>query len=93
MKVHFGFIFLLALDAVVDSHVELRRANMEVKGHEKASMEVMILRKLRPATLEVLLTGAVVPNLYFIGSSSPGVLTKNRFSQLSPVHELGEFQR
>jgi hypothetical protein len=91
MKVHFGFIFLLALGAVIDSHVELRRANMEVKGHEKTSMEVMILRKLRPATLEVLLTGAVVPNLYFIGSSFPGVLMKNRFSQLSPVHELGEF--
>jgi hypothetical protein len=65
---------------------------MEVKGHEKASMEVMILRKLRPAALEVLLTSAVVPNLYFRGSSSPGVLMKNRFSQFSPVHELGEFQ-
>jgi hypothetical protein len=52
---------------------------MEVKGHEKASMEVMILHKLRRTALEVLLTGAVVPNLYFIGSSSPGVLTKNHF--------------
>jgi hypothetical protein len=30
-------------------------------------MEVMILCKLRPAALEVLLTGAVVPNLHFIG--------------------------
>jgi hypothetical protein len=56
-------------------------------------MEVVILRKLRPAALEVLLTGAVVPNLYFIGSSSPRVFTKNRFSQFLPVHELGEFQR
>jgi hypothetical protein len=93
MKVHFGFILLLALGAVVDSRVELRRANVEVKGHEKALMEVVILRKLRPAALEVLLAGAVVPNLHFIGSSSPGVLTKNRFSQLSPVHELGKFQR
>jgi hypothetical protein len=35
MKVHFGFILLLALGAVVDSHVELRRANMEVKSHKK----------------------------------------------------------
>jgi hypothetical protein len=33
--------------------------------------EVVILHKLRPAALEVLLTGAVVPNLHFIGSSSP----------------------
>jgi hypothetical protein len=46
MKVHFGFILLLALGAVVDSHVELRRANVEVKGHEKVLMEVVILRKL-----------------------------------------------
>jgi hypothetical protein len=46
MKVHFSFILLLALGAVIDSHVELRRANVEVKGHEKALMEVVILRKL-----------------------------------------------
>jgi hypothetical protein len=43
---YFGFILLLALGAVVDPHVELRRANMEVKSHEKPLMEVMILRKL-----------------------------------------------
>jgi hypothetical protein len=92
MKMHFGFILLLALGAVIDSHVKLRCANVEVKSHEKALMEVVILRKLRLAALEVLLTGAVVPNLHFIGSSSPGVFTKNRFSQFSPVHELGEFQ-
>jgi hypothetical protein len=80
MKMHFGFIFLLALGAVIDSHVKLQRANVEVKSHEKALMEIMIVRKLRPATLEVLLTDAVVSNLHFIGSSSPGVFTKNRFS-------------
>jgi hypothetical protein len=90
---YFSFILLLALGAVIDSHVELQRANVEVKSHEKALMEVVILRKLRPAAFEVLLTGAVVPNLHFIGSSSPRVLTKNRFSQFSPVHKLGEFQR
>jgi hypothetical protein len=93
MKMHFGFILLLALGAVIDSHVELRHANVEFESHEKALMEVMILRKLRPAALEVLLTGAVVSNLHFIGSSSPRVFTKNRFSQFSPVHKLGEFQR
>jgi hypothetical protein len=54
-------------------------------------MEVVILHKLRPAALEVLLTGAVVPNLHFIGSSSPRVFTKNCFSQFSPIHKLGEF--
>jgi hypothetical protein len=34
-------------------------------------MEVMILCKLRPTALEVLFTGAVVPDFQFIGSSSP----------------------
>jgi hypothetical protein len=92
MKVHFGFIFLLALRAIVDSHVKLRHANMEIKSHKKALTEIMIFRKIRLAALEELFTSAVIPNLHFIGSPSPGVLTKNHFSQLSPVHELGEFQ-
>jgi hypothetical protein len=91
MKMHFGFILLLALGAIIDSHIKLRRANMEVKSHKKALTEIVIFHKLRPVALEVLLTGAVVPNLHFIGSSSPGVFTKNRFSQFSPVHEFGEF--
>jgi hypothetical protein len=42
-------------------------------------VEVMILYKLRPAALEVHLAGAIVPDLRFIGSSSPIVFTKNRF--------------
>jgi hypothetical protein len=58
----------------------------------KALMEVMVFCKLRPATLEVLLTGAVIPDLHFIGSSFPRVFTKNHFPQFSPVHKLGEFQ-
>jgi hypothetical protein len=90
---HFGFILLLALCAVMDSHVEHRCADVEVKSHEKALMEVVILRKLRPVAFEVLLTGAIVLNLHFIGNSSPRVFTKNRFSQFSPIHKLGEFQR
>jgi hypothetical protein len=89
---HFGFILLLALGAVIDSHVELRRANVEVKSHEKALVEVVILHKLRPPALEVLLTGAVIPNLHFVWSSSTGVFTKNHFTQFSLIHELGEFQ-
>jgi hypothetical protein len=76
---NFGFILLLALGAVIDSHVELRRADVEVKSHKKALMEVTILCKLRLAALEILLTGAVVPDFHFIGSSSPRVFTKNRF--------------
>jgi hypothetical protein len=88
---YFGFILLLALGAVIDSHVELRRANVEVESHKEALMEVVVLCKLRPAALEVLLTGAVIPDLHFIGSSSPRVFTKNRFPQFSLNHKLSEF--
>jgi hypothetical protein len=90
---HFSFILFLALGAIIDPHIELRRADVKVKSHKEAMMEVMVLCKLRPATLEVLFTGTVVPDLHFIGSSSPRVFTKNRFPQFSPVHKLGEFQR
>jgi hypothetical protein len=79
MKVNLRFILLLALGAVIDPHVKLRRADEEVKSHEEALVEVMILYKLRPAALKVHLAGAVVLDLHFIGSSSPRVFTKNRF--------------
>jgi hypothetical protein len=55
-------------------------------------MEVMVLCKLRPAALEVHLAIPVIPDLHFIGSSSPRVLTKNGFPQFSPVHEVGKLQ-
>jgi hypothetical protein len=90
---HFSFIPFLALGAVVDPHVELRRPDVKVKSHKEALMEVVVLCKLRPTALEVLLTGAVVPDLHFIGSSSPRVFTKNSFPQFSAIHKLGEFQR
>jgi hypothetical protein len=91
--VHFSFIFFLALGVVVDPHVELRRPDVKVESHKETLMEVMVLCKLRPAALEVLLTGAVILDLHFIGSSSPKMFMKNRFPQFSPVHKLGEFQR
>jgi hypothetical protein len=93
MKMYFGFILLLALGAVIDFHVELRRPNMEVESHEKTLMKVMVLCKLRPAALEVLFTSAVVPYFHFVGSSSHRVLVKNSFPQFSPIHELGKIQR
>jgi hypothetical protein len=93
MKVHLRFILLLALGAVIDPHVELRHADVEVESHEEALVEVMMFCKLRPAALEVHLVGAVVPDLHFIGSFSPKVFTKNRFPQFSPVHEIGKLQR
>jgi hypothetical protein len=66
---------------------------VKVESHEKTLMEVMVLCKLRPDALEVLFTGAFVPDFHFVGSSSPRVLTKNSFPQFSPIHELGKIQR
>jgi hypothetical protein len=66
---------------------------MEVEGPEEALVEIMVFCKLRPAALELLLAGAVVPNLHFIWSSSTRLFMKNRFSQFSPIHELGKIQR
>jgi hypothetical protein len=66
---------------------------MVVEDHEETLMKVMIFRKLRPAALEVHLAVPVIPDLYFLGSSSPRVFAKNCFSQLLPVHELGKLQR
>jgi hypothetical protein len=93
VKVHFSFVLLLALGALVDPHIELRRTDVIVEGHEEALMEVMVFCKLRPTALEVLLIGTIVPDLHFVGSSSPRVFTKNHFPQLLTVHKLGEFQR
>jgi hypothetical protein len=42
MKVHFNFVLLLALGAVVDLHVKLRRTDVVVESHEEALMEVMV---------------------------------------------------
>jgi hypothetical protein len=93
IKMHFGFILLLALGAIIDFHVELRRPNVEVKSHEKTLMEVVVLCKLRPAALEVFFTGTVVPDFHFIGSSSPRVFAKDSFPQFSPIHKLRKVQR
>jgi hypothetical protein len=66
---------------------------MEVEGHEEALMDVMVFCKLRPATLKVLLAVAILPNLHFVWSPTARLLMENRFTQFSPVHELGEIQR
>jgi hypothetical protein len=76
---HFSFILFLALGAIIDPHVKLRRADVKVESHKEALMEVMVLCKLRLAALEVLFISTIVPDLHFIGSSSPRVFTKNRF--------------
>jgi hypothetical protein len=46
MEVDFSFILLLALGAIIDLHVELRRADVEVEGHEEALVDVVVFCKL-----------------------------------------------
>jgi hypothetical protein len=46
MEMEFSFILLLALGAVIDLHVELPRADVEVEGHEEALVDVVVLCKL-----------------------------------------------
>jgi hypothetical protein len=65
---------------------------MKIKDHEEPLMEVMVLRKSRPAALKELFAGAVVPHLHFIWSSSTRVFAKNYFVQFPPIHEIREFQ-
>jgi hypothetical protein len=54
-------------------------------------VEVMVFCKLRPAALEVLLTGAVVPDLHFIGSSSPRVSQRTASHSSRPSINLVNF--
>jgi hypothetical protein len=90
VEVHFSLVLLLALSTVEDLHIKLRRANVEVEGHEETSLDVMIIHKLRPAALEVLFASTIVPDFHLVRSSSPRVFAKNYFTQLPPIHEIGE---
>jgi hypothetical protein len=92
MEVDFSFIFLLAKGVVVDLHVELRRADVEVEGHEEALVDVVVFCKLRPATLKVLLAVAIVPHFHLVWDTTARLLAENRLSQFAPIHELGEIQ-
>jgi hypothetical protein len=56
-------------------------------------IDVVVFCKPRPATLKVLLAIAIIPNLHFVWSLTARLFAENRFSQLSPIHELGEIQR
>jgi hypothetical protein len=46
MEVDFSFVLLLALGAVIDLHIELRRADVEVEGHKQALVDVVVFCKL-----------------------------------------------
>jgi hypothetical protein len=91
--VHFSLVLFLALSAVIDLHIKLQRTTVVVEEHEKPLMEVMVFRKLGPAAPEVHLASSIIVHLHLIGSSSPRLFTKNCFTKLAPIHELGEFQR
>jgi hypothetical protein len=93
LKVHFSLVLFLALITVVDLHIKLRRTTVVVEEHEKPLVEVMIFRKLGPATPEIHLAASIIAHLHFIGISSPRLFAKNCFMKLTPIHELGEFQR
>jgi hypothetical protein len=56
-------------------------------------VDVVVLCKLRPATPQVLLAVAIVPNLHLIWSPTARLFTENSFPQFPPIHELGEIQR
>jgi hypothetical protein len=93
LEAHFSLVLFLALSTVVDLHIKLRCTAVVVEEHEKPLVEVMIFRKLGPATPEIHLAASIIPHLHFIGSSSPRLFAKNGFVKLTTIHELGEFQR
>jgi hypothetical protein len=93
MEVDFSFILLLAKGAIVDLHVELRRADVEVEGHEEALMDVVVLCKLRPVALKVLLVVAIIPHLHLVWNATARLFTENRLSQFAAIHKLGKIQR
>jgi hypothetical protein len=93
MKVYFSLILLLALSTIIDLHIKLRCTAMVIEDHEKPLVEVVVFRKMGPATPKVHLTVSVVPHLYLIGSSSSRVFVKDCFMKFPPIHELSKFQR
>jgi hypothetical protein len=56
-------------------------------------VDVVVFCKLRLATLQVLLAIAIIPNLHLVWSPTARLFAENRFSQFSPIHELGKIQR
>jgi hypothetical protein len=56
-------------------------------------MKVMVLCKLGPAAPKVYLAASVIVHFHLVWSSSPRLLMENCFTKLTPIHELGEFQR
>jgi hypothetical protein len=93
LKVNFSFIFPLALCAVVDIHIELRRTTMVVEEHEKPLMQLVVLCKLGPSAPEVHLAAPIIVHLHLIWSSASRLFAEDSFPELAPVHEFCELQR
>jgi hypothetical protein len=91
--VYFSLILLLALNTIIDLHIELRCTAMVIEDHEKPLVEVVVFLKLGPGTPEVHLAVSVLPHLYLIGSSSYRVFAKNCFTKFPPIHEISKFQQ
>jgi hypothetical protein len=93
MELDFSFIFLLALSAIVDLHVKLRRPDMEVKGHEEALVDVVVFCKSRPATPQVLLAVAIIPHLHLVRDTTARLLAENSLSKIASFHKIREILR
>jgi hypothetical protein len=66
---------------------------MVVEKHEEPLMQLMVLYKLGPSAPEVHLAPPIIVHIHFVGSSSPRFFVADCFTKLTPIHELGEFQR
>jgi hypothetical protein len=93
MEVNFSFIFFLAKGAVIDLHVELRCADVEIKGYEEALVDVVVFCELRLATPKVLFAVAIIPHFHLVWDATARLFAENRLSQFVPIHEVGEAQR
>jgi hypothetical protein len=63
---------------------------VEIKGHDEALMDVVVISKLRLATSEVLLAVAIIPHLHLIGDATARLFAENRLSQFVAIHKLRE---
>jgi hypothetical protein len=92
MEVDFSLILLLAKCSVIGLHLELRRANVEVEGHEEALMNVVVFCELRPATPVVLFAVAIIPHFYLVWDATARLFMKNSLSQFAAIHESSKIQ-
>jgi hypothetical protein len=90
---NFRFILLVALCPIEDLHVKLRCATVILEQQKEALMQIVILCKTGPAAPEVHLPNAVIVNLHLIWRSFTRFLSKDGFTEFSPIHELSKLQR